>query len=400
MKTPPFITVLFPVIVDFTKHPTTRHISFPISHVRIPLSTTLSSRTRTDEHHPKYNHHPCHHDGDDFLQRRDSSSLFVKDSSIHESNANEWRKHHRGKEFFQLMRPFTLLQAVGALLVGCLAIRSSTFPATTAKTVGTTHAITHIILACISVYLSYGTGMVMNDCVDSTTDAMHEQKRHRPLASGRVSVREAWIFSAGLATASLIIARICSTSFAIWTLSNLLIMLLYAFGLQKLFLVKNMIVGWLGVSPLVGAQLLMFRLYNDSFFAKTTNNAFWLNPELVPLAVVGFGVGMAREILKDLEDVDVDRVAGKQTLPHIVGNGPAHRLAFAMALACCVACWTFPFRVDIFRSHPIYIVSLWIGTAMVARASWLPLSKGQTLLKRTIYVLLAGMIGSFWIQLL
>jgi geranylgeranylglycerol-phosphate geranylgeranyltransferase len=387
MKMPTILAALFPVI-DFTKQ-TTRHHSVLITH-RIPPPPTCN--VILSKH--------------DRLFRK-NSPVFVRcdnDSSIHDTNAKKWHDQHFN-DLFQLMRPFTLLQAVGALLVGCLAILSSSpvvvvvVRTTTTTTIDDSIRgvvdITRIIVACISVYVSYGTGMVINDCVDHATDAMHEKKRHRPLASGRVSVRDAWIFSAGLAMTSIILAKLCSTSFSVWTLSNLLIMSLYGFGLQKLLLIKNMIVGWLGVSPLLGAQLLLFRQPNHSNSFFMMRNTF-LNPALVPLAVVGFGVGVAREILKDLEDVDVDRVAGKQTLPHVIGTVPAHRLAFAMTLACCAACWTSQFRVDIFQSNPIYTGALCIGTAMVARASSLPLSKGQMLLKRTIYVLLAGMIGSFW----
>ena len=49
-------------------------------------------------------------------------------------------------------------------------------------------------------------------------------------------------------------------------------------------------------------------------------------------------------------------------------------------------------------SPPVYAFSLWMGVPMCVRASMLSLVEGQRLLKKSIYVLLVGMIGGLMLQ--
>jgi len=164
--------------------------------------------------------------------------------------------------------------------------------------------------------------------------------------------------------------------YTIWTLSNLFIMLTYSMGLQKIFLIKNVLVGWLGVSPLVGAAIV----------CQTSVK------ELLLLAMIGFGFGVAREILKDIQDVQIDKIAGKATIPNTWGSKLAHRIAYSIVGMCCAACWTPRYR-QIFGESPVYMVATSVGTIMCGLASRMSLAKGQSMLKKSIYVLLLGMIG-------
>ena len=234
-----------------------------------------------------------------------------------------------------LLRPVTIVQAVGALVVGCLAIDARLpIPASI------------LIPAVMSVYTSYGSGMAMNDCVDAPADQQHPQKQHRPIPSGQVTLREAWMFTTTVVVCSLVLAGCTSNVwFGLWTLHNLILMWMYAVGgWQKVFLLKNLLVGWLGMSPLVGATTLFMSSGQITAAAAP----------LLRLAAVGMGIGVAREILKDLEDTRVDRWAGKRTLPHVVGTHNSHRIAFGIVWACCAACWSPAYRSMSVSSPPVY----------------------------------------------
>jgi 4-hydroxybenzoate polyprenyltransferase len=114
--------------------------------------------------------------------------------------------------------------------------------------------------------------------------------------------------------------------------------------------------------------------------------------------VVGFPVQVAREILKDIEDVDIDE-GNKRTLPLVVGETVAHRIAYALVGTVCSAMVLTPSYWNMFASNPpVYAVGVLAGVSMCIRASMLPLKKGETLLKKSIYVLLAGMIGGLLVQ--
>ena len=287
------------------------------------------------------------------------------------------------RDLFDMLRPATILQAVGALVVGRLAIL-------TGGTVGS-DVLRPLGWAAASVYLSYGAGMAINDAADAKLDALHETKRDRPVASGRISVTAAGVYCAVLGAGSLVLAARATgmrSGFVTWTASNLLLMLGYASGLQRLLIVKNALCGWLAVSPLIGAALLAGAGLGGASTVGTASVG-----RLCWLAAAGFPLQVAREVLKDAEDVEADR-GKKLTLPLAMGIEPSRRAAHG--LVGVVLGWMVftPHYWQMFSSTPpFYAAAMVICIPMCVRASWLPLREGEQLLKRSIYVLLVGMIG-------
>lgn len=211
------------------------------------------------------------------------------------------------KSYIKMMRPITILQAVGAFLVGRLVILTSS------STLSLIQEVPNILAASISIYLSYGAGMAMNDCADVNVDSKHEEKQNRSLASETISLRNASLFCVALSVLSVIfsfIARSCSecNGFPVWNLINIAIMATYALGLQRIFLVKNLICGYLAIAPLIGASLLAVGTSSSSMLGSDVAG------KLYKLAAIGFPLQVAREILKDIEDVNVDK-GTKMTLP-------------------------------------------------------------------------------------
>lgn len=155
-----------------------------------------------------------------------------------------------------MMRPVTIVQAVGAFLVGLL-VTAARGGADTGPRLGSAAA------ACASVYLSYGAGMAMNDVADGDLDSRHDKKRDRAVASGAVPTAAGWTYCALLSSASLALARLAELliggpinggpRFVRWTAANTSIMAAYALGLQRVFLAKNLVCGYLACSPLIGA---------------------------------------------------------------------------------------------------------------------------------------------------
>ena len=97
-----------------------------------------------------------------------------------------------------------------------------------------------------------------------------------------------------------------------WTVSNLVIMLAHAtlLGLQKLFLVKHIVVGYLRISPLLGAAMLQKSLGGLVGRQIVGGGSTLLLPavsssaRLLTLSVVGICLGTARDIVKDIKAVD------------------------------------------------------------------------------------------------
>jgi 4-hydroxybenzoate polyprenyltransferase len=280
-------------------------------------------------------------------------------------------------DYLDAIRPVTVIQAVGALTIGHLALVAGQTTAPAAAQRGLLAA------AAASVYLSYGAGMVMNDCVDVDVDVRHDSKCGRAIASGKISKGAGWIYCGALSALSLLLAP--GRLYALWTASNLVLMLGYAFVLQRLFLVKNVVCAWLAISPLVGAAIL-------------TGDISLSRSKLFRLAAVGFPMQFSREILKDIEDMDIDR-GKKQTLPLVVGEKMSHRIAYVLVGAVCSAMVFTPIYWEMFASKPpFYAFGVMVGLQMCWKASILPLREGQQLLKKSIFVLLAGMIGGLLAQ--
>jgi len=287
------------------------------------------------------------------------------------------------KFYVKMMRPITISQAVGAFLVGRLVILTSD---------ATTHSLTiqelpSIITASLSIYLSYGAGMAMNDCADVGIDSMHDEKQSRSIASNTISLRNASLFCIFLSILSMMLSFIASCNgglgFPVWTFVNLAIMAAYALGLQRIFLVKNLICGYLAIAPLIGAALL-----GDGTLLLRRG----VEDKLLKLAAIGFPLQVAREILKDIEDVEIDKGI-KQTLPLLVGKSRSKLVAYSLVAAVNMTMLLSSSYWRMFYSTPnVYALSVAIGTPMCIRASMLELSKGQKMLKRSIYVLLLGMI--------
>ena len=323
-------------------------------------------------------------------------------------NVPIWNKRSEilslSKDYLQLIRPVTLFQAVGAFTVGKLVMlmqfqKNVPIPyATTLK---------NYIVASLSIYLSYGAGMAMNDIVDANSiDVYHPTKQFRPIPSGKISTKQAWTFVTVLSVASCAFSMLLSTSispiqqtsnlFPIWTLSNLFIMFAYAkLGFQNILFLKNILVGYLSVSPLMGASIVTggFIQHPQQQDLVGSSLSFCIE-RLRYLTVVGLGLGTAREIIKDMEDMDVDSAAGKLTLPAVFGMRASHTIAYSMVAAVCYIISSSSF-IKLFAQKPYWGHALRItpGIILSIRAALSKnISQGQLLLKKSIYAFLMGSI--------
>ncbi len=99
-----------------------------------------------------------------------------------------------------------------------------------------------VILAAVLFSAASGAVYLINDIKDVAADRLHPEKRSRPLASGRLTVPQAWWASAALLTASLPAAWLLSPSFALLVLLYLAMMLAYSFHLKNLVILDVLII--------------------------------------------------------------------------------------------------------------------------------------------------------------
>ncbi len=174
------------------------------------------------------------------------------------------------------------------------------------------------LLACIVVFMVIGGGNAINDYFDHKIDAIN--KPNRPIPSGRISLRAARTYSASLFAVGTVIAFMIGLLPGIIALSTSILLVLYAYNLKKMTLIGNIVVSFFtGLTFVFGGVVV--GVIETSIY----------------LGFFAFLMTMAREIVKDMEDVDGDRKEGATTLPIIYGMKSASILAAAFMIIASVA---------------------------------------------------------------
>lgn len=98
-------------------------------------------------------------------------------------------------------------------------------------------------LAAFAVFSALASSVyLLNDVADRENDRLHPIKRHRPVASGRVSLGLAGTTSGVLAIGSLAAAVALGTRFTLIAAAYLVLNLAYSFGLKKVVILDVMMV--------------------------------------------------------------------------------------------------------------------------------------------------------------
>ena len=235
--------------------------------------------------------------------------------------------------YLEILRPYNALMGVVAVLL--VALISGNFTIS-------------VIVACIIVFIFTGAGNAINDYFDHKIDAIN--KPERPIPSGRIALKTALFYSISLFAISSIMAFIIGIVPGLIVLLSAVLMYLYASRLKTSCLVGNFSIAFLtGLCFVFGGVVL---------------NAVELS---IILGVYAFLMTMAREIVKDMEDVEGDSVEGASTFPIKYGMRKSSILAAAFML---IASLTSPilyfigiFNI-IFLFVMLYAIYLFISCAV------------------------------------
>ena len=202
--------------------------------------------------------------------------------------------------YLEILRPFNALMGVIAVLLVAIIIGNFTI---------------YVPIACLIVFIFTGAGNVINDYVDHNIDAIN--KPERPIPSGRISLKTAAIYSITLFIISTIMAVIIGPIPGIIVVLSAILMFLYAYRLKKSLLIGN-----LSIAFLTGLCFVFAGVVLDAVIIS------------ILLGFFAFLMTMAREIVKDMEDVEGDSAEGAKTFPIQFGMHASSILAaFFMILA-------------------------------------------------------------------
>ena len=184
-----------------------------------------------------------------------------------------------------------------------------------------------IILAMVAVFFETAAGNVINDYFDYNIDLVN--KPERPIPSGRISLKNAknyayLLFLAGT-LCGFIISRITDNwiPFIIVLIADV-ILYLYAYKLKATPLIGNLAVGFMtGFGFVFGGYCI-----NNPGIVATS----------IFLGFFAFVMTTAREIIKDIEDVEGDEKDGARTLPILIGRKKPAILATVLIIIDCALC--------------------------------------------------------------
>jgi len=169
------------------------------------------------------------------------------------------------------------------------------------------------LIAAVVITLSNG-GYALNDICDRAIDKINQPGR--PIPAGRISVPHALLIGSGNLVAAVVLAVPLSRWCIALTLTDAVLLGIYAVWSKRLGPLKNILIGYLVASGfLIGS-------YN------------WdrIDPAIAVLAACAFFGTIAREMVKDVQDIEGDRYHGRAHPANHVR--PEHCLRRNVRLPC------------------------------------------------------------------
>lgn len=202
---------------------------------------------------------------------------------------------------FRITRPANAAAAGLAAIVAYLIATGTLVPA--------------VALLFFVVLLITAAGNVINDYYDIGIDRVN--RPDRPIPSGEVTPRAARAYAVTLFLAGILVCLPTNAICIAIAWVNSLILIAYAARLKRLPLVGN-----LAVSYLAGSMFLF--------------GGALVGPEgiihVLPFAVMTFFAMLARELVKDAEDIEGDRASGAVTVPIRYGIRTTATLALVFSV--------------------------------------------------------------------
>lgn len=269
--------------------------------------------------------------------------------------------------YIEILRPGNAV--MGAITIVLIALIDKTFSLP-------------IIIAMAAVFFETAAGNVINDYFDYNIDLIN--KPERPIPSGRISLKNGRNYGYFLFLAGTICGFLISyltnnwIPFGIVILADV-ILYLYAYKLKSTPLIGNLTVGFMTGFGFV-------------FGGFTINNPTIITTSIF-LGFFAFVMTTAREIVKDIEDVEGDKADGAKTLPILIGKKTPAILAAILIIADCALC-PLLYIWNVFGM--LYLVIIAVAVILFIYSAILILkSQDETTAHKSSKILKIGMLIAF-----
>lgn len=209
-----------------------------------------------------------------------------------------------------------------------------------------------VMASSVGTFFASAGGMVINDYFDYDIDLIN--KPYRPIPRGKLSRKAALYFSMVLFAC----AAFCVIFTNIWCIivgiPALVLIILYSWKLKRTLL-KNVAVAGLSALALLYGGIASGSIQLVSI-----------------LSLIAFFASVSREMAKDIEDVEGDRLGGSQSVPVVAGVETTSRIA-GLFLVLAVALSFLPYLSSIFGAWylamiiPVDVVMSYVAVQLFLR---------------------------------
>jgi len=243
--------------------------------------------------------------------------------------------------YLEIIRPGNAVMAVIAVILVAIIAKNYDLP---------------IILGAITVFLATGGGNVINDYFDHKIDVIN--KPERPIPSGRILLRTARNYAYSLFLVAIILGFFISNVINSWipfiiVVLSTLLMYYYAHTLKKVALIGNIAISFLTGLCFIFAGVII--AYSADIVSLKI---------IITSTYIGFFatiMTMAREIIKDMEDIKGDKIEEAKTFPIKYGLKKSSYLAGLLIILASVLSPILYFN-GIFNFYYLAILSIAIIT--------------------------------------
>lgn len=186
------------------------------------------------------------------------------------------------------------------------------------------HVIPYLLLAISTTCIAAG-GYVINDIYDQHIDSIN--KPQKQIISRLISQKRAWQIYIFLSAMSLIISALLGVKFLIIHTITGILLYLYSAYFKKIALLGNSIVAILSAISAVLPILI------NSFQVILLVN---IPTAIVFLFIYSLLISFIREIIKDVQDIEGDKVGGCRTFPILFGITNSKKLITVLWLILTV----------------------------------------------------------------
>lgn len=210
------------------------------------------------------------------------------------------------------------------------------------------HALIFSVAA--GVFISMGA-FALNDYLDFKADKKN-YRTDRPLVRGELSPNTAFYFSLICIPLGVLCSALVDSNYiVVWTAALFaLLSITYDYYLKKIALVGNLAIAASMAIPFIFGNLVV---------------SGELSTPVIVLAAIAFFLGLGREIIKSIQDMEGDKAAGRRTLPIIAGERDSMHLASFFILVAIVLSF-MPFMwLDKYADNLVYLFPIMLADLLL-----------------------------------